>query len=125
MFSEIGIGAIKRALGNSTTPIVTISVNEDLWTVSVKSTFKNDQWQFQLNEKFRQTTIDGKFENWICVKKVYLGREFWCVVTLTDDGKIIETQVNSSLLFSVNLRFRRISKATTTSRQVTLIWANK
>ncbi|KAI6182135.1 FABP domain-containing protein [Aphelenchoides bicaudatus] len=77
---EIGIGAIKRALGNSTTPVVTISVNEDVWTVQVQSTFKNDEWKFKLNEKFKQKTIDG--------------REFWCVVTLSDDGRIVETQEN-------------------------------
>lgn len=77
---EIGIGAIKRALGNSTTPIVTISVNENLWTVSVKSTFKNDEWKFTLGQKFTQKTIDG--------------REFYCVVTLSEDGKIVETQVS-------------------------------
>lgn len=46
----------------------------------MESTFKNDEWTFKLGERFKQTTIDG--------------RVFWCVVELSEDGRIVERQSN-------------------------------
>ncbi|CAD5211863.1 unnamed protein product [Bursaphelenchus okinawaensis] len=77
---EVGIPVFMRMIANSTSPIVHVTLDGEEWTIKMESTFKSDQWQFKLGEKFVQKTVDG--------------REFWCVVELTEDGKIIERQSN-------------------------------
>ena len=67
-FQAIGIGTLKRALGNSVKPTVEIGREETgKWQVAVKSTFKNDSWTFTLEESEKQKTIDGR----IFLTKVY------------------------------------------------------
>ncbi|CAD5215989.1 unnamed protein product [Bursaphelenchus xylophilus] len=78
---EIGIPAFARMIANSTFPKFYVTLEGEEWTVKMESSFKSDQWKFKLGQKFTQRTVDG--------------REFWCVVELTEDGKIIETQSNA------------------------------
>lgn len=80
MFQGIGIGAFKRAIGNSIKPVVEIELLDDgIWVVSVKSTFKNETWKFKLGEKMKMKTIDGRI--------------FW-VTAYFDGNCLVETQEN-------------------------------
>lgn len=82
---------ILRNVAKVQKPVVRVELNGDTWHIYIESAFKvcgisrvvkipfkNHDWSFKLNEKFKQTTIDG--------------RTFWATVTVDTDGKLVETQ---------------------------------
>lgn len=77
----IEIGVFKKTLALSIAPDVIINVDPsdcNKWNCSVVSPFKNKTWNFILNNKKEDVTIDD--------------RVFYITVTLTENGEMIEKQ---------------------------------
>ncbi|KAF0745847.1 fatty acid-binding protein, muscle-like [Aphis craccivora] len=57
----LGVGMIKRTLGNTATPVVELTKNDDgKFVLSSNSTMKNSSIVFNLDEEFDEETIDGR-----------------------------------------------------------------
>ncbi|CAM5109018.1 unnamed protein product [Natator depressus] len=74
---ELGVGLATRKLGSLAKPTVTISTDGDVITIKTKSTFKNTEVSFKLEEEFDETTADD--------------RKTKSIVTL-EEGSIIQVQ---------------------------------
>ncbi|CEF66816.1 Calycin-like domain and Calycin domain-containing protein [Strongyloides ratti] len=77
----IEIGMLKKTLALSIAPDVIINVDPNdcnKWNCSVVSPFKNKTWNYTLNNKEKDVTIDD--------------RVFYITVTLTENGEMIEKQ---------------------------------
>uniref|UniRef100_A0A8C3RWK8 Lipocalin/cytosolic fatty-acid binding domain-containing protein n=1 Tax=Chelydra serpentina TaxID=8475 RepID=A0A8C3RWK8_CHESE len=57
---ELGVGLATRKLGSLAKPTVTISMDGDVITVKTKSTFKNTEVSFKLEEEFEEATADDR-----------------------------------------------------------------
>jgi len=56
----LGVGMVMRKMANSATPVVTITKEEDTYTVKQATTFKTTEIKFKLGEEFEETTADGR-----------------------------------------------------------------
>ncbi|XP_060834842.1 fatty acid-binding protein, muscle-like [Rhopalosiphum padi] len=57
----LGVGMVKRTLGNTATPVVELTKNDDgKFVLSSNSTMKNSSIVFNLDEEFLEETIDGR-----------------------------------------------------------------
>ncbi|KAL4143518.1 hypothetical protein QTP88_005841 [Uroleucon formosanum] len=57
----LGVGLVKRTLGNSASPVVELTKTDDgKLALSSNSTMKNSLIVFNLNEEFFEETIDGR-----------------------------------------------------------------
>ncbi|XP_026804308.1 fatty acid-binding protein, muscle-like [Rhopalosiphum maidis] len=57
----LGVGMVKRTLGNTATPVVELTKNNDgKFVLSSNSTMKNSSIVFNLDEEFDEETIDGR-----------------------------------------------------------------
>ncbi|XP_060878986.1 fatty acid-binding protein, muscle-like [Metopolophium dirhodum] len=60
----LGVGLVKRTLGNSATPVVELTKTSDgKLALSSNSTMKNSLIVFSLNEEFVEETLDGRKVN--------------------------------------------------------------
>lgn len=57
---ELGVGLVTRKVGNRTTPSVTLTEKDGVYTLNTTSTFKNTIISFKLGEEFDEKTIDGR-----------------------------------------------------------------
>ncbi|XP_050797435.1 myelin P2 protein-like [Gopherus flavomarginatus] len=57
---ELGVGLATRTLGSLAKPTVIISMDGDVITIKTKSTFKNTEVFFKLEEEFEETTADDR-----------------------------------------------------------------
>uniref|UniRef100_A0A2S2PQQ6 Fatty acid-binding protein, muscle n=1 Tax=Schizaphis graminum TaxID=13262 RepID=A0A2S2PQQ6_SCHGA len=57
----LGVGMVKRTLGNTATPVVELTKNADgKFVLSSNSTMKNSSIVFNLDEEFIEETLDGR-----------------------------------------------------------------
>uniref|UniRef100_T1DBY0 Fatty acid-binding protein, epidermal-like protein n=1 Tax=Crotalus horridus TaxID=35024 RepID=T1DBY0_CROHD len=75
---ELGVGMAMRKMGNMAKPDVIITRNGDIYTIKTESTFKTTEFNFKLNEKFDENTIDG--------------RKAQTLITLDDNNALIQVQ---------------------------------
>ncbi|CAL4121906.1 unnamed protein product [Meganyctiphanes norvegica] len=56
----LGVGMVMRKMANSATPVVTVSKEEETYTIKQATTFKTTEIKFKLGEEFEETTADGR-----------------------------------------------------------------
>ena len=56
----LGVSYVVRTLGNKSSPVVTCTKDEDVFTFKQESLVKTSQFSFKLDEQFEETTADGK-----------------------------------------------------------------
>jgi len=57
--SELKIGFMTRKLGNSSTPVVEVTLNGDEYTLTTSSLLKTTTIKFKLGEEFEEERADG------------------------------------------------------------------
>ncbi len=55
-----GVGWLVRKLGTAATPVLTITVNDQHWSMLSESTFKTHNTEFDLGKEYEETTPDGR-----------------------------------------------------------------
>ena len=57
--TEIGVNTMKRTIAVNSHPVVQLSRNGDIWTLSTKSVLKSIDLKFKLGEEFQEERADG------------------------------------------------------------------
>jgi hypothetical protein len=55
-----GVGLVVRKVGNSVSPVIELKQNDDEYTLTSQSTFKNTTITFKLGQEFDEETPDGR-----------------------------------------------------------------
>ncbi|XP_044737990.1 probable fatty acid-binding protein isoform X3 [Chrysoperla carnea] len=77
----LGVGLVTRKMGNAVSPVVELTKNDDEYTLTSSSTFKNVVLKFKPDVEFDQETPDG--------------RKVKALIKI-DGNKLIETQKDGS-----------------------------
>ncbi|XP_044737988.1 probable fatty acid-binding protein isoform X1 [Chrysoperla carnea] len=77
----VGVGLVTRKMGNAVSPVVELTKNDDEYTLTSSSTFKNVVLKFKPDVEFDQETPDG--------------RKVKALIKI-DGNKLIETQKDGS-----------------------------
>lgn len=56
----MGVGMVMRKMANAATPVVTVSKEDETYTIKQSTTFKTTEIKFKLGEEFDETTGDGR-----------------------------------------------------------------
>ncbi|XP_064087830.1 sodium/calcium exchanger regulatory protein 1-like [Macrobrachium nipponense] len=56
----LGVGLVMRKMGNTATPSVEITLEDDTYSLKTVTTFKTTEIKFKLGEEFEETTADGR-----------------------------------------------------------------
>nr|WLG17451.1 fatty acid-binding protein D [Brachionus koreanus] len=56
----LGVGLVLRKIAKKITPTLIINGEANKWSVKMRSTFKNLEYNFNLGEEFDDETIDGR-----------------------------------------------------------------
>ncbi|XP_066974470.1 sodium/calcium exchanger regulatory protein 1 [Macrobrachium rosenbergii] len=56
----LGVGLVMRKMGNTATPTVEITQEDDTYSMKTVTTFKTTEIKFKLGEEFEETTADGR-----------------------------------------------------------------
>ncbi|XP_044737989.1 probable fatty acid-binding protein isoform X2 [Chrysoperla carnea] len=78
---QLGVGLVTRKMGNAVSPVVELTKNDDEYTLTSSSTFKNVVLKFKPDVEFDQETPDG--------------RKVKALIKI-DGNKLIETQKDGS-----------------------------
>lgn len=58
--AALGVGWATRKLGNKSSPVVTVSKDEDLMTFKQESLVSTSQFSFKIDQPFDEKTADGR-----------------------------------------------------------------
>merc|ERR1712058_163488 len=56
----LGVGMVTRKLGNKTSPVVTVTEENGLYTFKQESLVKTSEIKFKIGEEFEEVTADGR-----------------------------------------------------------------
>lgn len=62
----LGVGMMTRKMGSCTSPVVELTMNNDLYTLKTTSTFKDSEIKFKLGEEFDEVTPDDRKVKSVC-----------------------------------------------------------
>merc|ERR1712066_9744 len=56
----LGVGYLVRKLGNQSKPLVTLSQEDNVWTMKSESLVKTTESKFEMGKQFEEVTADGR-----------------------------------------------------------------
>merc|ERR1739848_837125 len=56
----LGVGYLVRKLGNQSKPLVTLSQEDNVWTMKSESLVKSTESKFEMGKQFEEVTADGR-----------------------------------------------------------------
>lgn len=60
VMKALGVGWMTRKIGTTINPIIELTENDGVYTLTSQSTFKNTEIKFKLGEEFEEETPDGR-----------------------------------------------------------------
>lgn len=85
---ELGVGWITRKLGSAASPVIELTYNNGEYSLTSKSTFKDTDLRFRIDQEFDEETPDGRMVKSVVVQN---GN----VLTHTQKGEKVTTIVRT------------------------------
>merc|ERR1711913_176157 len=60
ILSELGVNFLLRKAATVSTPVMTVSEADGVWTIKTSTTLKSMELKFKIGEEFDETTPDGR-----------------------------------------------------------------